>query len=205
MVSPNGVNRYSDEALAEFKAIVDTKLQHAQEQLESLNVQILEVTENSGDEHGGDWMDDSNINNEVEMMNNMAIRQRKYIQDLQNALIRINNKTYGICTVSGELIDKKRLIAVPTTTKSLQAKTDQHKKDEEKQITGPTKTPYVKKRDEKAAPKIITKVLKKPGAGSATHPDLNDDDEEGLLGEDLIIEEGDFDFDALAEENADND
>jgi RNA polymerase-binding transcription factor DksA len=67
-------------------------------------------------------MDDSSMNAELDMLNNMAIRQRKYIKELENASIRIQNKVYGICMISGDLIDKRRLTAVPTTTKSLAAK-----------------------------------------------------------------------------------
>lgn len=174
-----GVIRYSDEELTEFKAVIDKKLEQAREQLQLLQDQILEITENSGDEHGGDWMDDSSTNSEVEMLNNMAIRQRKYIGDLENALIRIKNKTYGICTITGELIDKRRLLAVPTTTKSLSAKNEARKLEEERLITGPTKTPYVKKREEKTSPKIITKVLRKPKADKPSAvPSLDDDDED---------------------------
>lgn len=114
--------RYSDTELEEFRVLIQGKLDTAREQLEQLQSQIFEITENSDDEYGSDWMDDSSINNEIEILNDMAIRQRKYIQDLENALVRIKNKTYGICVVSGELIDKKRLLAVPTTTKSIAAK-----------------------------------------------------------------------------------
>ncbi len=117
------VFRYSDTELAEFGAIIEKKLATAKEELDYLQEQILEITANTGDEHGGDWMDDSNINNDMEFLNNMAIRQRKYIQDLENANIRIENRTYGVCTVTGKLIDKRRLLAVPTATKSLEGKT----------------------------------------------------------------------------------
>ena len=136
--------RFSDDELAEFQFIIEAKLKEAREQLELLQGQVLDVTENNSDEHGGDWMDDSNMNNEVEMLNNMAIRQRKYIQDLENALIRINNKTYGICVNSGKLIDKRRLMAVPTTTKSVIAKQQERLREEEKTIMSATKTPYIK-------------------------------------------------------------
>ena len=117
--------RYSDADLEEFRAIVEKKLETAKDELGYLQDQILEITENSGDDHGGDWMDDSSTNNDIEFLNNMAIRQRKYIQDLENALVRIKNKTYGICMVTGTLIDKRRLLAVPTATKSVEAKTAQ--------------------------------------------------------------------------------
>ena len=114
--------RYSDEELEEFKEIIEKKLSRAQEELKYYEEQIHEITENSGDDHGGDWMDDSSINNDMEFLNNMAIRQRKYIQDLENALVRIRNKSYGICVVTGELIDKRRLIVQPIATKSVEAK-----------------------------------------------------------------------------------
>ena len=99
--------RYSDEELAEFRKVIEEKLTDARQQLDMFRNQILEVTENASDDYGGDWMDDSSINSEVEMLNNMAIRQQKFIQDLEHALIRINNKTYGICSISGRLIDKR--------------------------------------------------------------------------------------------------
>ena len=114
--------RYSDKELEEFKAIIENKLAKAKEELKYYEDQILEITANTGDDHGGDWMDDSNTNTEMEFLNNMAIRQRKLIQDLENALIRIRNKSYGICVVTGELIDKRRLMAQPIATKSVAVK-----------------------------------------------------------------------------------
>lgn len=114
--------RYSDDELVEFKNIIDKKLEKAKEEFAYLQEQILEITENSGDDHGGDWMDDSTTNNDMEFLNNMAIRQRKYIQDLENALVRIRNRSYGICMITGELIDKRRLRVVPTATKSVEVK-----------------------------------------------------------------------------------
>ena len=89
--------RYSDAELDEFREIIETKLRRATKHLTELQEQIVEITENTSDEHGGDCVDDSSINNDVEMLNNMAIRQRVHIQDLQNALVRIKNKSYGIC------------------------------------------------------------------------------------------------------------
>ena len=149
--------RYSDQELAEFKALIDDKLVKAKEQLEDLRQQIIEITENTGDEHGGDWMDDSSTGADVEMLNNMAIRQRRYIQDLENALVRIRNKTYGICAITGELIDKRRLLAVPTTTKSLAAKSEEYTKSQEKEKEEKKpKQPYVK-----GEKQIITRVIRK--------------------------------------------
>ncbi len=171
----NMVVRYSDADLAEFKEIIDKKLEDAQANLISLQEQILEITENTSDEHGGDWMDDSSINNEMEMLNNMAIRQRMYIKDLENALVRIRNKSYGICSITGELIDKKRLLAVPTTTKSLSAKTEEAKYKEEKPAPKPLVKPIS---SAEASPKVITKVIRKStGPSGKPDPDLDDEDE----------------------------
>lgn len=122
-MATNNTLRYTDQELAVFKEIIDTKLLQAKTQLEQMQGQIVEATQNSSDAHGADWMDDSSMNAELDMLNNMAIRQRKYIKELENAAIRIKNKVYGICMITGELIDKRRLTAVPTTTKSLAAKT----------------------------------------------------------------------------------
>lgn len=174
----NTVVRYSDTELAEFKELIDGKLEKAREQLLSLQEQILEITENTSDEHGGDWVDDSSINNEVEMLNNMAIRQRMYIKDLENALVRIKNKSYGICSVTGQLIDKKRLLAVPTTTKSLEAKAiEQVKPTPDVEVPPP---PVVK--PPAPAPterKVITKVIRKPTT-SSSKPAVKDEDEDDL-------------------------
>jgi RNA polymerase-binding transcription factor DksA len=149
MPSNDDFVRYSDAELEEFRVVVEKKLELASEQLESLKEQILEMSEKTGDDHGGDWVDDSSINNDMEMLNNMAIRQKKYVQDLNNALLRIKNKAYGICVITGELIDKRRLMAVPTTTKSLSAKTDLRRKDEERMTHRITDNPYVKQNQKK--------------------------------------------------------
>ncbi len=178
----NEVVRYSDAELAEFKAILEKKLEKAKEELEYLQEQILEISENTSDEHGGDWMDDSNTNNDIEFLNNMAIRQRKYLQDLENALVRIRNKTYGICVVTGKLIDKRRLLAVPTATKSVEGKVIPPRKvkeddDEEKQER------KKKLKKVKSEPKVITKVVRKPAKSSGKPVELDEEDE------DLVIED----------------
>lgn len=213
----SGTARYPDEELAEFKTLVSTKLENSREQLQKLQEQIWEITENTGDEHGGDWMDDSSINNEVEMLNTMAIRQRKYIQDLENALVRIKNKTYGICIVTGELIDKRRLLAVPTTTKSVLAKNEEQKQTEEKTVTKITKTPYIQKAESEtpapATPKIITKVIKKSSTNAAAsktavkeEDDIDFDREFNDIDfdydkEDDIADNDDIDFDTFSDED----
>jgi len=148
----NPILRYSDAELDEFREIIETKLSRATKHLTELQEQIVEITENTSDEHGGDWVDDSSINNDVEMLNNMAIRQRVHIQDLQNALVRIKNKSYGICIVTGDLIDKRRLLAVPTTTKSMAAKVSEQQQPPEKKIKPVLEYPEEKNEGEKVVP-----------------------------------------------------
>lgn len=111
------INRYSETDLAEFKFAIGKKLDKAERQLASLDMQIEEATEQRGD-----LMDSSSNSNDMEMLQMMVNRQRKHILDLTNALQRVYNNSYGICVVTGELIDKRRLLAVPTTTKNLVGK-----------------------------------------------------------------------------------
>jgi RNA polymerase-binding transcription factor DksA len=194
----NVTTRYSDEDLKEFKELIESKLAKAQEQYNSLREQLKDITENNNDDFAKDITDFSSLQSEVEMLNNMANHQRKYIQDLENALIRINNKSYGICIVTGELIDKKRLMAVPTTTKSVTAKTqaemkdvmqvpkekmrgfDDIEEDEEKS------RPAIKSEPKK--PVIITKVIKKAGTAKAADP-LDDEDLDKIFSELDVIKE----------------
>jgi RNA polymerase-binding protein DksA len=114
--------RYSDEELLEFKALIDEKLISAKKELNDLEQQMMELRENMSDEQGGDWFDDSSIHTEIEFLTKMAERQRQFVQNLEMALVRIKNKSYGICSVTGELIDKQRLLLVPHATKSVKAK-----------------------------------------------------------------------------------
>lgn len=196
-MNPSSVTtRYSDDDLKEFKIIIDSKLEKARSQYASLKEQLKDITENNNDDFAKDITDFSSIQTEVEMLNNMANHQRKYIQDLENALIRINNKSYGICVVSGELIDKKRLTAVPTTTKSVTAKTLSEMKDvqvpkersrgfddlDDSDDDKPVKKAEVKK------PVIITKVIKKPSASKAI-VETDDDDLDKIFSELDVIKE----------------
>lgn len=176
--------RYSDDDLQEFKNLIDAKLAKANEQLRSLREQIMDLSENSGDSYGGDWIDDSSFNTDREMLHEMANRQRKYIQDLQNALIRIRNKTYGVCSITGELIDRKRLIAVPTTTKSLNAKNEEQKIAEAKSSGTLPKMPYIKKEGE--TPKVISKVIKRTSSTSPSKMKSSEEDDDDFFMEDDI-------------------
>lgn len=114
--------RYSDEDLQEFKLLIDSKLAQAQEELNTTQQQIADLNENGFNQQGGDWYDDSTTHTDLEMLQRMMVRQQRYVQDLKNALLRIHNKTYGICSVTGLLIDKSRLRLVPHATKSIDGK-----------------------------------------------------------------------------------
>lgn len=112
--------RYSDEELEEFRSLIEEKLVKARQQVEFYLNQLSEMADNPDAKIKG--LDDGIGTAESERLTNMAARQKKYIQHLENALIRIQNKVYGICRVSGKLISKDRLKAVPHATLSIQAK-----------------------------------------------------------------------------------
>ncbi len=195
-------SRYSDQELEEFKAIIEDRLQKAQAQLENIKEQIFEITENGGDEHGGDWVDDSGFNTDMELLNTMAIRQRKYIQDLDNALVRIRNKTYGICVISGNLIPVERLRAVPTTTKSLTVKTEEQAKAQEKKKHRVPKLPYVRKRE------VISKIVKKTPINPEKvkkQPKISiDDDEDDDVTDDFFDDDLEMDNISSGSDDYDN-
>ncbi len=115
---------YSDKELDEFKSLIDSKLEVAKTELNYLQVQIKEFGADGADTKFMS-MDDGAGTLEKEYLNKMAARQIQYIQHLENALIRIKNKTYGLCRVTGRLISKERLKAVPHTTLSIDAKNAQ--------------------------------------------------------------------------------
>lgn len=122
-------NRYSDEELQEFKALILKKLQLAQEELKFLIDQLQTENENGTDDTGSVYktLEDGSSTLQKESNSQLASRQKKFIQNLEAALIRIENKTYGICRVTGKLISKERLRAVPHTTQSMEAKLNQYK------------------------------------------------------------------------------
>jgi len=148
----SGTIRYSDKELNAFKTFIEGKLEKSNKDLEFTLGQIENLTEARDNE--GDWMDDTSSMSELEMLYTMANRSRKHIRDLENALLRIKNKSYGICVVSGTLIDMKRLMAVPTTTKSLAAKNT--KTVSENKVRRPI---VVKPPEER---QIISKIISKP-------------------------------------------
>ncbi|MCX8210854.1 MAG: DnaK suppressor protein [Neolewinella sp.] len=112
--------RYSDAELAEFRTIIDDKLATAREQLDFYLQRLAEQTNSEDGKVRG--LDDGTSSMANEDSHNLANRQRKLVQHLENALLRINNKVYGICRESGKLISKERLRIVPHTTLSIHAK-----------------------------------------------------------------------------------
>lgn len=124
-----GKTRYSDAELAEFKQLIDEKLEAARNELRYLQDQINRKDDNGTDDTENKFanLEDGSITMEREYLNQMAVRQAQYIDHLEKALMRIQNKTYGICRVTGKLIDKDRLRAVPHATLSMEAKLMQNR------------------------------------------------------------------------------
>lgn len=116
--------RYSDEELEEFKQIILSKLELAKRDYQ----QMMDTLSNKNGNDVDDTMptykilEEGSMTQTKEELTTMAARQQKFIQALQAALIRIENKTYGICRVTGKLIPKERLRAVPHATLSIEAK-----------------------------------------------------------------------------------
>ena len=119
--------RYSDKDLAMFRKIIEDKLVEAKEDLQLLKGQLDHSDDHGTDDTGRSFnmMEDGSETMSREEMAQLAARQEKFIQNLQNALIRIENKTYGICRVTGKLIKKERLKLVPHATLSIEAKNAQ--------------------------------------------------------------------------------
>ena len=116
--------RYSDIDLGEFRELINKKLDAAKKELNYLQGLITRKDEMGGDESDNRYMtmEDGSISMEREQLSQMASRQITFIDHLEKALMRIENKTYGICRVTGKLIDKARLRAVPHATLSIEAK-----------------------------------------------------------------------------------
>lgn len=115
--------RYSDADLAEFREIIQKKLDAAKKELAYLQGLITRKDEGGDmDEARYMTMEDGSVSMEREQLSQMASRQITFIDHLEKAMMRIENKTYGICRVTGKLIDKARLRAVPHATLSIEAK-----------------------------------------------------------------------------------
>ncbi len=116
--------RYSDNDLKEFRELINKKLDAAKKELGYLQGLITRKDEMGGDESDNRYMtmEDGSMSMEREQLSQMASRQITFIDHLEKAIMRIENKTYGICRVTGKLIDKARLRAVPHATLSMEAK-----------------------------------------------------------------------------------
>ena len=121
--------RYSDAELTEFRDLISKKLDSAKKELAYLQGLITRRDEMGGDETDNRYMtmEDGSMSMEREQLSQMASRQITFIDHLEKAMMRIENKTYGICRVTGKLIDKARLKAVPHATLSIEAKQTMNK------------------------------------------------------------------------------
>ena len=127
MKKDNLVVRYSDKDLGSFKKIIEEKIVKAQRDLELIRSAYMNDGNNGTEDTSPTFkaFEEGSQTMSKEANTQLAIRQEKFIRDLKNALIRIENKTYGICRISGKLISKKRLKLVPHATLSIEAKNNQ--------------------------------------------------------------------------------
>lgn len=116
--------KYSDAELQEFRALIEEKIQKAQLDLDLLKSSYMNDGNNGTEDTAPTFkaFEEGSETMSKEANTQLAIRQEKFIRDLKNAIIRIENKTYGICRVTGKLINKKRLFLVPHATLSIEAK-----------------------------------------------------------------------------------
>jgi len=120
-------NRFSDQELAEFKTLIEEKIEKANEDLNLLKSAYMNNGNNGTDDTSPTFkaFEEGSQTMSKEANTQLAIRQEKFIRDLKNALIRIQNKTYGVCRVTSKLIRKERLVLVPHATLSIEAKNKQ--------------------------------------------------------------------------------
>ena len=121
--------RYSDADLAEFRVLIEEKIEKARADLELLKSSYMNDGNNGTEDTAPTFkaFEEGSETMSKEANTQLAIRQEKFIRDLKNALVRIENKTYGICRVTGKLINKQRLLLVPHATLSIEAKNIQNK------------------------------------------------------------------------------
>ncbi|HLV40184.1 TraR/DksA family transcriptional regulator [Xanthomarina sp.] len=116
--------RYADKDLAEFKSLIQEKIVKAQHDLDLIKSAYMNDLNNGTDDTSPTFkaFEEGSETMSKEANSQLATRQEKFIRDLKNALIRIENKTYGVCRVTGKLINKERLKLVPHATLSIEAK-----------------------------------------------------------------------------------
>lgn len=122
------LERYSDKDLQEFKLIIEKKIKHAEKDLGLIESTFKNDSNNGTEDTSPTFkaFEEGSETMSKEANVQLAIRQEKFIRDLKNALLRIENKTYGICRVTGKLIQKERLKLVPHATLSIEAKRKQY-------------------------------------------------------------------------------
>ena len=115
---------YTDKELKRFKNIIIKKIDKAKQDLDLLRSAYMNDSDNGTDDTSPTFkaFEEGSETMSKEANTQLALRQEKFIRDLKNALIRIENKTYGVCRVTGKLIKKKRLMVVPHATLSIEAK-----------------------------------------------------------------------------------
>ena len=123
--------RYTDSELEEFREIINEKLRLARRDQSAMMRQLMNADGNDVDDTSPTYkaLEEGSASQSKEDLVQMANRQQKFIQGLEAALVRIENKTYGICRVTGKLIPKERLRAVPHATLSIEAKTQMNRKN----------------------------------------------------------------------------
>ena len=121
------IARYSDADLAEFKELIIKKITKAQYDLDLIKSAYMNDLNNGTDDTSPTFkaFEEGSETMSKEANSQLAIRQEKFIRDLKNALFRVENKTYGVCRISGKLIDKARLLIVPHATMSMESKVAQ--------------------------------------------------------------------------------
>jgi len=124
IMESNETVRFSDKELAEFKVLILEKIEKAQHDLELIKSAYMNDHNNGTEDTSPQFkaFDEGSAVMSKESNSELAIRQEKFIRDLKNALVRIENKTYGVCRVTGKLINPKRLELVPHATLSIEAK-----------------------------------------------------------------------------------
>ena len=121
-------NRYTDKELERFKNIIIKKIDKAKQDLDLLKSAYMNDSDNGTDDTSPTFkaFEEGSETMSKEANTQLALRQEKFIRDLKNALIRIENKTYGVCRITGKLIKKNRLLVVPHATLSIEAKNMQN-------------------------------------------------------------------------------
>ncbi len=127
-MSKNSKNKYTDKELESFRKIINEKIEKAQNDLDLIKSAYMNDSNNGTEDTSPTFksVEEGSETMSKEANTQLALRQEKFIRDLKNALVRIENKTYGVCRVTGKLIAKKRLNIVPHATLSIEAKNIQN-------------------------------------------------------------------------------